>query len=36
MAACAVGFEDGNTSVDQVLAVRPDGGTSGMPLRSTF
>jgi cyclopropane-fatty-acyl-phospholipid synthase len=33
MAGSAVNFEDGNIQVHQVLAVKPDGGTSGMPLR---
>jgi cyclopropane-fatty-acyl-phospholipid synthase len=33
MAGSAVSFEMGRTSVHQVLAVRPDGPTSGMPLR---
>jgi cyclopropane-fatty-acyl-phospholipid synthase len=36
IAASAVNFEDGNTQVHQVLAVRPDGGHSGMPLRVDF
>lgn len=36
MAACALGFEHGSTQVHQVLAVRPDGGRSGMPLRPAF
>jgi len=36
MAASAVGFEDGNISVHQVLAVKPDRGRSGMPLRPVF
>jgi cyclopropane-fatty-acyl-phospholipid synthase len=36
IAASAVNFEDGNTQVHQVLAVKPDGGRSGMPLRSDF
>jgi cyclopropane-fatty-acyl-phospholipid synthase len=36
MAASAVGFEDGAISVHQVLAVRPDGGRSGLPLRPVF
>jgi cyclopropane-fatty-acyl-phospholipid synthase len=32
MAASAIGFEDGGTSIHQVLGVRPGpGGTSGMP-----
>jgi cyclopropane-fatty-acyl-phospholipid synthase len=33
MAASAVNFEDARTQVHQVLAVRPDQGRSGMPLR---
>jgi cyclopropane-fatty-acyl-phospholipid synthase len=33
MAASAVNFEDARTQVHQVLAVRPDHGRSGMPLR---
>jgi cyclopropane-fatty-acyl-phospholipid synthase len=33
MAASAINFEAGRTSIHQVLAVKPDGGTSGMPLR---
>jgi cyclopropane-fatty-acyl-phospholipid synthase len=36
IAASAVNFEDGNTQVHQVLAVKPDGGRSGMPLRPDF
>ena len=36
MAGSAVNFEDANVQVHQVLAVKPDGGTSGMPLRPTF
>jgi cyclopropane-fatty-acyl-phospholipid synthase len=36
MAACAVNFEAGRTSIHQVLGVRPDGGSSGMPLRPSF
>jgi cyclopropane-fatty-acyl-phospholipid synthase len=36
MAGSAVNFEDGNIQVHQVLAVKPDGGTSGMPLRPGF
>ncbi|MFJ9340061.1 class I SAM-dependent methyltransferase [Streptomyces sp. NPDC101733] len=34
MAACALGFEHGRLGVNQVLAVRPDGGASGLPLRT--
>lgn len=33
MAGSALGFEAGHVEVHQVLAVRPDGGHSGMPLR---
>ncbi len=33
MAASALNFEAGNTHVHQVLAVRADGGSSGVPLR---
>jgi cyclopropane-fatty-acyl-phospholipid synthase len=33
MAACAIGFEHDRTSIHQVLAVRPDGGPTGIPLR---
>ena len=36
MAGSAVNFEDGNIQVHQVLAVKPDGGRSGMPLRPDF
>ncbi len=36
MAASALNFEDGNTQVHQVLAVRPDGPHSGMCLRPSF
>ncbi len=37
MAACALNFEAGRTSIHQVLAVRPDDhGGSGMPLRPGF
>ena len=36
IAASAVNFEDGNTQVHQVLAVKPDGSRSGMPLRPDF
>jgi cyclopropane-fatty-acyl-phospholipid synthase len=36
MAACAVTFEDGMNQIHQVLAVRPAGGSSGMPLRPSF
>ena len=33
MAGSAVNFEAGRTQIHQVLAVRSDGGTSGMPWR---
>lgn len=33
MAVCALNFELGHTQVHQLLAVRSDGGVSGMPLR---
>jgi cyclopropane-fatty-acyl-phospholipid synthase len=33
MAASAINFEAGRTSIHQVLAVKPVGGVSGMPLR---
>jgi cyclopropane-fatty-acyl-phospholipid synthase len=36
MAASALNFEAGRTEVYQVLAVKPDGGRSGMPLRPSF
>jgi cyclopropane-fatty-acyl-phospholipid synthase len=36
MAGSALGFEDGRIQVHQVLAVKPDGGRSGMPLRPSF
>jgi cyclopropane-fatty-acyl-phospholipid synthase len=36
MAASAVNFEDNNNQVHQVLAVKPDGDRSGMPLRPVF
>ena len=36
MAASAVNFEEGRTQIHQVLAVKPDGGRSGMPLRPSF
>jgi cyclopropane-fatty-acyl-phospholipid synthase len=36
MAACAINFEEGRTAIHQVLAVRPDGGSSGLPLRPAF
>jgi cyclopropane-fatty-acyl-phospholipid synthase len=36
MAASALNFEAGRTEVYQVLAVKPDEGRSGMPLRPTF
>jgi cyclopropane-fatty-acyl-phospholipid synthase len=36
MAASALNFEAGRTQVHQVLAVRPDRGRSGLPLRPRF
>ena len=36
MAASALNFEAGRTQVHQVLAVRSDGGRSGLPLRPRF
>ncbi|MGD9797674.1 MAG: class I SAM-dependent methyltransferase [Acidimicrobiia bacterium] len=36
MAGCALGFESGRTQVHQLLAVKPDGGRSGLPLRPAF
>ena len=36
MAASAVQFETNRTQVHQVLAVKPDGGRSGIPLRPKF
>jgi cyclopropane-fatty-acyl-phospholipid synthase len=36
MAASAVNFEDNNTQIHQVLAVRDEGGVSGFPLRPQF
>ncbi len=36
MAASAVNFEGGDNQVHQVLAVKPDGGRSGLPLRPRF
>ncbi len=36
MAGSAVSFEDGNTQIHQVLAVKPTDGASGMPLRPGF
>jgi len=36
MAASTVGFEAGRIQVHQVLAVKPDHGRSGMPLRRHF
>jgi cyclopropane-fatty-acyl-phospholipid synthase len=36
MAASALNFEAGRTQVHQVLAVRPDRGRSGLPLRPAF
>jgi cyclopropane-fatty-acyl-phospholipid synthase len=36
MAASALGFEQGRTSIHQVVAVRPERGRSGLPLRPGF
>lgn len=36
MAGSALGFEAGDLHLHQVLAVRPDGGRSGLPLRPAF
>jgi len=36
MAACAITFAMGGVSVEQVLAVKPDGGRSGFPLRPEY
>jgi len=36
VAASAVNFEDGNTQIHQVLAVKPERGRSRMPLRPDF
>jgi cyclopropane-fatty-acyl-phospholipid synthase len=36
MAASAVNFEDNNTQIHQVLAVRDEGSLSGLPLRPQF
>jgi cyclopropane-fatty-acyl-phospholipid synthase len=36
MAASAVNFEANRTQVHQVLAVKPDAGRSGLPLRARF
>jgi cyclopropane-fatty-acyl-phospholipid synthase len=36
MAACAVTFEEGSNQIHQILAVKPNGGASGMPLRPSF
>ncbi|MGZ8751369.1 MAG: class I SAM-dependent methyltransferase [Acidimicrobiia bacterium] len=36
MAGSAVSFEDANIQVHQVLALKPDRGASGMPLRPAF
>jgi cyclopropane-fatty-acyl-phospholipid synthase len=36
MAASALNFEAGRTQVHQVLAVKPDRGGSGLPLRPRF
>jgi cyclopropane-fatty-acyl-phospholipid synthase len=36
MAGSAVNFEANRTQIHQVLAVKPDRGRSGMPLRPTW
>ena len=36
MDACAVTFALGGVSIEQVLAVKPDGGSSGFPLRPEY
>ncbi|HEX9260786.1 MAG TPA: cyclopropane-fatty-acyl-phospholipid synthase family protein [Acidimicrobiales bacterium] len=36
MAGSALGFENGNLAVHQVLAVKPDAGASGFPLRPAY
>jgi cyclopropane-fatty-acyl-phospholipid synthase len=36
MAASALNFEAGRTQIHQVLAVKNDGGVSGLPLRPRF
>ena len=36
MAASALNFETNRTQIHQVLAVKPDGGASGMPLRPAW
>ncbi len=36
MAACAITFEEGSNQIHQVLAVKSNGGRSGMPLRPDF
>ena len=36
LAAAGVGFETNKNQIHQVLAVRPDGNRSGMPLRPRF
>jgi cyclopropane-fatty-acyl-phospholipid synthase len=36
MAAAALNFEAGRTGLHQVLAVKPSGGASGVPLRPSF
>jgi cyclopropane-fatty-acyl-phospholipid synthase len=36
MAACAITFEEGGNQIHQVLAVKPNAGASGMPLRPSF
>ncbi len=36
MAASAITFEDGGNQIHQILADKPNGGASGMPLRPSF
>ena len=36
MAGCALAFESGEVSVHQTLAVRPEAGRSGLPLRPVY
>jgi cyclopropane-fatty-acyl-phospholipid synthase len=36
MAGSALSFETGKSQIHQVLAIRPDDGHSGMPLRPSF
>jgi hypothetical protein len=36
MAASALNFEGGRESIHQVLAIKPEGGASSLPLRPNF